>query len=65
MVVDTQEQRASGARLTDKAARRDAAAIAACVGISTEALEKIARLPVAEQPAALTEAATKQAKKAR
>jgi hypothetical protein len=58
MIVATQEKRkASGAQSTDKAARRDAAAIEACVGIPTETLEKIAALPVAERPAALAEAA--------
>ena len=66
MVIDTQEkQKASDARLTDKAARRDAAAAAACVGIPTETLAKIASLPVSERPAALAEAAARQAKKAR
>jgi hypothetical protein len=48
-----------------KSNRRDAAAIAACVGISTETLEKIATLPVTERPAALAEAAARQAKKFR
>lgn len=47
-----------------KAARRNAAAIEACVGIATEILEKIAALPVSERPAALAEAAARQAKKA-
>ena len=48
-----------------KSDRRDAAAIAACVGIPTETLERIAALPVIERPAALVEAATRQAKKFR
>jgi hypothetical protein len=52
-------------RLTDtlKTDRRNAAAIAACVGIPTETLEKIAMLGVKERPAALVEAASRQAKK--
>jgi hypothetical protein len=45
--------------------RRNAAAIEACRGIPTETLIRIAALPVAERPAALAEAAAKQAKKAR
>jgi hypothetical protein len=48
-----------------KTDRRDAASIAACVGIPTETLEKIAALPVTDRPAALAEAAAKQAKKFR
>jgi hypothetical protein len=48
-----------------KSDRRDAAAIAACVGISTAALEKIATLPVTGRPAALAEAAARQAEKFR
>jgi hypothetical protein len=46
-----------------KSDRRNAAAIEACVGIPTESLEKIAALPVTDRPAALAEAAAKQAKK--
>jgi hypothetical protein len=45
--------------------RRNAASIAACVGIPTETLEKISALPVTDRPAALAEAASKQAKKFR
>jgi hypothetical protein len=48
-----------------KSDRRNAASIAACVGIPTETLEKIAALPVADRPAALAEAAGRQAKKLR
>ena len=48
-----------------KADRRQVAAIEACVGIPTETLEKIAALPVTDRPAALAEAAAKQAKKFR
>jgi hypothetical protein len=44
---------------------RYAAAIEACRGIATEALIRIAALPVSERPAALAEAATRQANKAR
>jgi len=46
---------------SEKAARRNAAAVEACVGIPTETLEKIAALPVAERPAALAEAAARKA----
>jgi hypothetical protein len=46
-----------------KAARRDAACIEACRGISTEALERVAALPPGERPAALAEAARRQAAK--
>jgi hypothetical protein len=48
-----------------KSDRRNAASIAACVGIATETLERIAALPVADRPAALAEAAARQAKKIR
>jgi hypothetical protein len=44
-----EKQNASRARPADRAARRDAAAIEAWVGVPTEALEKIAALPVAER----------------
>jgi hypothetical protein len=50
---------------TLKADRGDAASVAACAGIPTETLEKIAALPVTERPAALAEAAARQAKKFR
>jgi hypothetical protein len=48
-----------------KAERRNAAAFEACVGIPTETLERIAGLPVGERPAALAEAAARQARKPR
>jgi hypothetical protein len=50
---------------SSKSDRRNSASIAACVGIATDTLEKIAALPVTERPAALAEAAAKQAKKLR
>ena len=50
---------------SSKSDRRNAAAIEACVGIPTEALERIAQLPVPQRPAALAEAAARQAKKQR
>jgi hypothetical protein len=46
-----------------KAEHRNSAAIEACRGIPTETLLRIASLPVAQRPAALSEAAARQAKK--
>jgi hypothetical protein len=48
-----------------KSDRRNAALIAVYVGLPTEMLEKIAALRVTDRPAALAEAAAKQAKKFR
>jgi hypothetical protein len=49
----------------EKTAQRNAAAVEACRGIPTDTLLRIAALPVPDRPAALAEAATKQAKRSR
>jgi hypothetical protein len=49
----------------EKAAQRNAASIEACRGIPTETLMRIAALPVSERPAALANAAARQAKRQR
>lgn len=48
-----------------KRAQRSIAAFEACQGIPTETLRGIAALPVTERPAALAQAAAKQAKRVR